>query len=66
MKEIINSIVDNHEFFEVHELFAPNIIVGYARMNGQVVGIIANNPMHLAGALILIHQIRQPRFILIL
>jgi len=51
MKEIINSIVDDHEFFEVHELFAPNIVVGYGRLNGNVVGIVANQPMHLAGAL---------------
>ena len=40
MKEIINSIVDNGEFLEVHELFAPNIVVGYARMDGQVVGML--------------------------
>ena len=51
MKEIINSILDNNEFFEVHELFAPNIVVGYGRLNGKVVGIVANQPMHLAGAL---------------
>ena len=63
MKEIINSIVDNHEFFEVHELFAPNIIVGYGRMNGQVVGIIANNPMHLAGALDIDSSNKAARFI---
>ena len=37
MKEIIHSIVDNHEFFEVHELFASNIIIGYGRLNGNVV-----------------------------
>ena len=46
MKEIINSIVDNHEFFEVHELFAGNIVVGFGRMNGKVVGIVANQPIH--------------------
>ena len=63
MKEIINSIVDNHEFFEVHELFAPNIVVGYGRMDGQVVGIIANNPMHLAGALDIDSSNKAARFI---
>ena len=63
MKEIINSIVDNHEFFEVHELFAPNIVVGYARMDGQVVGIVANNPMHLAGALDIDSSNKAARFI---
>ena len=51
MKEIIKSIVDNGDFFEVHELFAENIIVGFARMGGRSIGIIANQPMYLAGAL---------------
>ena len=63
MKEIINSIVDNNEFFEVHELFAPNIIVGYGRMDGQAVGIVANNPMHLAGALDIDSSNKAARFI---
>ena len=45
IKEIIKSIVDNGDFFEVHELFAENIIVGFARMDGRSVGIIANQPM---------------------
>src|SRR5919197_288525 len=51
MKEIIRSIVDNGDFFEVHELFAENIIVGFARMTGRSIGIIANQPVYLAGAL---------------
>src|ERR1044072_8481150 len=51
MKEIITSIVDNGNFFEVHELFAENIVVGFARMGGRSVGIIANQPLFLAGAL---------------
>ena len=63
MKEIINSIVDNHEFFEVHELFAPNIIVGYARLNGKVVGIVANQPLQLAGALDIDSSNKAARFI---
>ncbi|MFB1006718.1 MAG: acyl-CoA carboxylase subunit beta, partial [Nitrosopumilus sp.] len=63
MKEIIHSIVDNHEFFEVHELFASNIIVGYCRLNGNVVGIIANQPMHLAGALDIDSSNKASRFI---
>jgi len=45
MKDIIHSIVDNHEFFEVHKLFAPNIVIGYARLNGKVIGIVANQPV---------------------
>ncbi len=63
MKEIIVSIVDNREFLEVHELFAPNIVVGYARMDGQVAGIVANNPMHLAGALDIDSSNKAARFI---
>jgi len=63
MKEIINGIVDDHEFFEIHELFAPNVVVGYARMNGKAVGIIANQPLHLAGALDIDSSNKAARFI---
>ncbi len=63
VKEIINSIVDEHRFFEVHELFAPNIVVGYARLGGNVVGIVANQPMHLAGALDIDSSNKAARFI---
>lgn len=63
MKEIILNVVDNREFLEVHELFAPNIVVGYARMDGIVVGIVANNPMHLAGALDIDSSNKAARFI---
>ncbi len=63
MKEIILSVVDNHEFFEVHELFAPNIVVGYARLNGKVVGFVANQPISLAGALDIDSSNKASRFI---
>ncbi len=63
MKEIIRSIVDNHDFFEIHELFAPNIVVGYARLNGKVVGIVANQPLALAGALDIDSSSKASRFI---
>lgn len=63
MKEIIRSIVDNHEFFEIHELFAPNIVVGYARLNGKSIGIIANQPLALAGALDIDSSNKAARFI---
>ncbi len=63
MKEIIRSIVDNHEFLEVHEGFAQNIIVGYARMDGRSVGIVANQPMVLAGALDINSSSKASRFI---
>ena len=63
MKEIITRIVDDGDFFEVHELFAPNIIVGFARLNGNVVGIVANQPTHLAGALDIDSSNKAARFI---
>jgi acetyl-CoA/propionyl-CoA carboxylase len=53
----------NNEFFEVHELFAPNVVVGYGRMNGRAVGFVANNPMHLAGALDIDSSNKAARFI---
>jgi acetyl-CoA carboxylase carboxyltransferase component len=63
MKEIIKSIIDNGDFFEVHELFAENIIVGFARMAGRTVGIVANQPMYLAGALDINSSTKTARFI---
>ena len=63
MKDIIHSIVDNHEFFEVHKLFAPNIVIGYARLNGKVIGIVANQPLSLAGALDIDSSNKAARFI---
>ena len=51
MYEAIGAIVDNGEFLEVHKDFAKNIIVGFARFNGQSVGIIANQPQYMAGVL---------------
>lgn len=63
MKEIIYRIVDGGEFFAVHDLFAQNIIVGFARMDGDVVGIVANQPTHLAGALDIDSSNKAARFI---
>ena len=51
MYEVIASVVDNGEFFEVQPNFAKNIIVGFARFNGESVGIVANQPKQLAGVL---------------
>ena len=51
MYEVIGTIVDNNEFLEVHADYAKNIIVGFARFNGQSVGIIANQPKVMAGCL---------------
>jgi acetyl-CoA/propionyl-CoA carboxylase len=63
MKDIIKSIVDNGDFFEIHELFAENILVGFARMGGRTVGIIANQPQFLAGALDIHSSNKAARFI---
>jgi len=51
MKEVINGIVDEESFFEIHEQYAENIIVGFARLGGKSIGIIANQPICLAGVL---------------
>ena len=51
MYEVIGTIVDNNEFLEVHADYAKNIIVGFARFNGQAVGIVANQPKVMAGCL---------------
>ena len=51
MYEVISGIVDNGEFFEVQPNFAKNIIIGFARFNGQSVGIVANQPKQMAGVL---------------
>ncbi len=51
MRQVILQIVDNAEFFEIHRDFAANIIVGFGRVDGQSVGVVANQPMVLAGCL---------------
>ncbi|MEY4047728.1 MAG: hypothetical protein RL284_1279 [Bacteroidota bacterium] len=51
MKDVVNGIVDENSFFEVQELFAENIIVGFARIAGMSIGIVGNQPMVLAGVL---------------
>ena len=51
MYEVIGAIVDNGEFLEVHKDFAKNIVVGFARFNGQAVGVVANQPQYMAGVL---------------
>ncbi|MBT8371288.1 MAG: methylmalonyl-CoA carboxyltransferase, partial [Deltaproteobacteria bacterium] len=63
MKEVITSIVDNGEFFEPHQFFARNILVGFARLNGRAIGIIANQPQNLAGCLDINASDKATRFI---
>ncbi|MGL5257428.1 MAG: acyl-CoA carboxylase subunit beta [Proteocatella sp.] len=63
VKDIIRAIVDDGDFMEYQELFAKNIVTGYARLNGQTVGIIANQPKVMAGALDINASDKAGRFI---
>ncbi len=63
MKELILKVVDEGDFFEVQPGYAGNIIVGFARMEGSTVGIIANQPMVLAGCLDIASSIKAARFV---
>jgi acetyl-CoA carboxylase carboxyltransferase component len=63
IKEIIHRVVDDGHFFEIHEEFAKNIVVGFARLGGNSVGIIANQPMVLAGVLDIDASEKAARFI---
>jgi acetyl-CoA carboxylase carboxyltransferase component len=63
MKEVIRRIVDEGDFFEVHEHYARNIIVGFARLGGYSVGIVANQPMVLAGVLDIDASWKGARFV---
>jgi len=63
MKDIIHAIVDNGDFFEPHEHYAKNIIVGFGRLNGRSIGIIANQPKFLAGCLDIDASDKATRFI---
>jgi len=63
MKEVIHRVVDDGWFFEVHEHFAKNIIVGFARLDGRPVGIVANQPAFLAGCLDIDSSVKGARFV---
>lgn len=63
MKEIIHHVVDDGDFLEVHEHYAQNIIVGFARLNGRPVGIVAQQPMVLAGVLDINSSGKGARFV---
>jgi len=62
MHEVITRVVDNGDFLEIKEEFAPEMIVGFARLNGQSVGIVANQPMCYGGALTVDSSDKQARF----
>jgi acetyl-CoA carboxylase carboxyltransferase component len=63
MKEVIARIVDGGDFFEVHEHYAQNIIIGFARFNGRAVGIVAQQPSVLAGVLDIDASVKGARFV---
>ena len=63
MKDIIHAVVDDEELLEVQPHFAQNIVVGFARLDGYPVGIVANQPKHLAGVLDIDSSVKAARFV---
>jgi propionyl-CoA carboxylase beta chain len=63
MRDVVSRIVDDGEFFEVHEHFAKNLIVGFSRLNGRPVGIVGNQPAQLAGVLDINASEKGARFV---
>jgi propionyl-CoA carboxylase beta chain len=63
MRDVVSMVVDDGEFFEVHEHFAQNIIVGFSRLDGYPVGVVGNQPKHLAGVLDIESSEKAARFV---
>jgi len=63
IKNLIGAIADEGVFLEVHQEYAPNIVVGFARMEGYSIGIVANQPSHLAGCLDIDASVKAARFV---
>ncbi|HZN94330.1 MAG TPA: acyl-CoA carboxylase subunit beta, partial [Myxococcales bacterium] len=63
VKEIVRAVVDQRHFFEVQEHYAKNVVVGFARLNGRSVGVVANQPAVLAGCLDIDASIKAARFV---
>ncbi len=63
MKDLINSVADDNNFFEVQEEYAKNIVIGYIRLNGKTVGVVANQPAALAGTLDINASVKAARFV---
>lgn len=63
MREVINGVVDENSFFEVHKNFAENIVVGFARIAGRSIGIVGNQPASLAGVLDIDSSVKGARFV---
>ncbi len=62
MHEVIQGIIDKDSFFEIHKNYAENIIVGFARLGGRSIGIVANQPLYLAGVLDVNSSVKAARF----
>ncbi|MFP9116700.1 acyl-CoA carboxylase subunit beta [Flavobacterium sp. RNTU_13] len=63
MHKVIQGIIDENSFFEIHKAYAENIIVGFARLGGRSIGIVANQPAYLAGVLDVNSSIKSARFV---
>jgi propionyl-CoA carboxylase beta chain len=63
IRDIIRSVADDRNFFEVHKHFAKNIVVGFGRLDGRPVGVVANQPAHLAGTLDISASVKGARFV---
>lgn len=63
MLDVIHSTFDDGEFMEVHQMFAPNVLVGFARVGGRSVGVVAQQPDHLAGVLDINASVKAARFV---
>ncbi|MHC4161376.1 MAG: acyl-CoA carboxylase subunit beta [Planctomycetota bacterium] len=63
IKDVVTRVVDKGSFFEVMENYAPNIVVGFARLHGKTIGVIANQPAHLAGVLDIAASLKGARFV---
>jgi propionyl-CoA carboxylase beta chain len=63
MRDVIERLVDNGDFMEVHEYFAQNIVVGFARIDGNSIGIVGNQPMYLGGVLDIDSSRKAARFV---
>ena len=63
IKRLVEAVVDDRRFLEVHEHYAPNLVVGFARFGGRSMGIVANQPAHLAGCLDIDASVKGARFV---
>ena len=63
IRELVLRVIDDGDFLEVHKNFAPNVVVGFARLNGKSVGVVGNQPAYLAGVLDINASVKASRFV---